>query len=436
MKRPQFPFRAVLCAAVPALIMSTLSAQHRPDGFNYDESRVPEYTLPDPLRLENGDAVEDPRAWSEKRRPELMELFREHVYGRQPAAPEGMRFEIRSEDTEALGGKATRREITVRFAEGRDDPSMEILLYVPNGADGPVPAFLGLNFFGNHTAHADPGITLSTRWMRSNRSMGVVDNRATEASRGVRADRWPVETIIDRGYALATIYCGDLVPDRADGLEADSAVTAYFREKEGRNERGKDEWGAIAAWAWGLSRALDYLETADAVDAARVSVLGHSRLGKTALWAGAEDERFAIVISNNSGCGGAALSRRRFGETVRRINTNFPHWFCLNFRDYNDDEDALPVDQHQLIALAAPRPVYVASATEDLWADPKGEFLSAKHAEPVYRLLGLDGLGVDELPAPNTPVGHTIGYHLREGGHSITEYDWEQYLNFADRHLR
>ncbi len=417
-------------------IMSTAQSQHSPDGFNYDEDKVPEYTLPDPLLLENGNRVEDARTWSDQRRPETLELFRKHVYGRSPAAPESMRFEVRSEDPEALEGKATRREITVRFAEDRDDPSMDILVYIPNDADGPVPAFLGLNFFGNHTIHADPGITLSTRWMRSRSAMGVVDNRATEDSRGVRSDRWQVEKVIARGYAVATIYCGDLVPDRDDGLEAESSITAYFREKRNQEGREPEDWGAIGAWAWGLSRAVDYFETDDQIDAERISVLGHSRLGKTSLWAGAQDERFAIVISNNSGCGGAAVSRRRFGETVKRINTNFPHWFCLNFRNYNDDEDALPVDQHQLIALAAPRPAYVASATKDLWADPRGEFLAARHAGPVYELFGKEGLGVEKMPEPDTPVGDTIGYHVREGGHSITAYDWSRYLDFADRHLR
>lgn len=431
------------------LTMNTDETNAQPSGFNYDESKVPDYELPDPLIAENGARIENAEDWKTKRRPEVLRLFETHVYGRSAPRPDGMKFMVRGMDSRALGGKATRKEVDVYFSGDRTGPSMRILMFVPNDAGKPVPAFLGLNFFGNHTVHGDPGIQLSDRWMRSSNDKGIVNNRATEESRGTSAGRWDVETIIDRGFALATVYCGDLEPDHTDGWKDGVRSTIHPRRAKVENaasdggdsqghppESGADEWGAIGAWAWGLSRAMDYFETDPAIDEKRVAVMGHSRLGKTSLWAGAQDERFAMVISNNSGCGGAALSRRRFGETVQRINQSFPHWFCRNHRQYNENESALPVDHHMLIALMAPRPVYIASAQDDQWADPKGEFLSGKHAEPVYALFGLKGLGVDVWPAVDRPVGDTIGYHVRSGRHDVTDYDWEQYIRFAEKHFK
>lgn len=420
---PLFSGMSPKCAALVFLFAPAFAGAS--DEVIYDEAKVPSYTLPDPLRFEDGSAVKTSEDWT-KRRAELLDLFAKHVYGRTPVGrPEEMRFEMRKTVNGFLDGKATLEEVRIHFSNEEDGLHLDLLVVKPVAApEGGIPTFLGINFAGNHTVHPSPEITLSTSWMRESGDAvkeGLVkDNRATEKSRGSRVSRWPVEKLVDAGVALATFYYGDIDPDYDDGFE--NGIHAIF------GKPGPDEWGSIGAWAWGMSRAMDYLETDAGIDAKRVAAFGHSRLGKTALWAGAQDERFAMVVSNNSGCGGAALSRRRFGERVARINTAFPHWFADSFLEYNENEAALPVDQHQLVALIAPRLVYVASAVEDQWADPKGEFLAAKHAEPVYELLGEDGLGVVEMPGLNEAVGKSVRYHLRTGKHDVTDYDWEQYL--------
>ncbi len=402
----------------------------QPPG-NYDEAKVPAYSLPDPLIMADGAKVTTAGAWTARRRPELLDTFAREVYGKTPSAKVAVRATVDSNVSDALGGTAVRRQVTLRFTTRDDGPAMRLLIYLPAKASAPVPVFLALNFQGNQAVNADPGIALAISWL-PDRDPGVVTHRATDASRGTEAGRFPVAQMLAKGYGLATAYYGDLDPDYDN---FDNGVHPLFYAG-GQTRPAADEWGAIGAWAWGLSRALDYLETDGSVNARAIAVVGHSRLGKAALWAGAQDPRFAMIVSNESGCGGAALSKRIFGETVDAITRQFPHWFAGNFRRYANNEAALPVDQHELLALIAPRPLYVASAAEDLWADPRGEFLSAQAAEPVYRLLGRSGLGVDTMPPVDHPVGGTIGYHVRRGEHDLTAYDWEQFLAFADRHLR
>jgi hypothetical protein len=415
--------------AVALAVARATPAAAQPANAQYDESKVAAYALPDPLRFEAGGLVTTAEAWR-SRRAEIQKLFETRVYGRSPGAPSAMRFVVVENAAGALAGLAMRRQVRVLLDGTESGPAFTLLLYLPSAAKGPVPAFLGLNFGGNHTLSTEPAVPVSKAWMRD--GPGIADHRATEASRGSAASAWPLERILRRGYALATVYYGDIEPDHAEGWKDG------VRARIGPGTRGPmaaDDWGALAAWAWGLRRALDYLEAVPEIDGRRVAVVGHSRLGKAALWAGAQDERFALVVSNDSGEGGAALARRKFGERTEDITRAFPHWFCSGFRAYAGREETIPVDQHELLALVAPRPLYVASATEDLWADPRGEFLSAQAAEPVYRMLGKGGLGVRERPAPDRPVGDTIGYHLRTGAHALTAWDWERYLDFADRKL-
>ncbi len=381
------------------------------ESINYDESKVPAYVLPDPLLMQDGRPVTSATMWRELRRPEILELFRTQVYGRQLPTPEGLRFDVAEDTPAALVGKATRKRIRVDFAGRKETwPGVRLTLILPGNARNPVPALVGMHLFDSKSDEPMPGRPLEIE--------------TGEKLPGARL----LDVILERGYAIGTLDASDFCPDDK-GRFREGALVHFYPDRTG--PPGAEEPGAISVWAWGLSRALDYLQTDPAIDAKRVAVIGHSRMGKTALWAGAQDERFALVISNNSGCGGAALSRRVFGETVARINGVFPHWFCGNFSNYNDREDKLPVDQHELVALIAPRPVYIASAQEDLWADPRGEFLSAVGAEAVYRLLGKVGLGTAELPA----VGKSIGYHMRVGEHALTDYDWLRYLDFADRHF-
>lgn len=364
------------------------------------------------------------KEWKKVHRPAIMDFFLTDVYGHYPQKQVTPRFELLEQSDKALGGKAIRKQVAIHL-DGMPTPIL-LLIYQPAGVKGKVPAFVGMNFKGNHQVNIDPEIIISDNAPKG-KDLG------TDAPRGAASSRWPLEEIVGAGYAVATIYRGDVDPDHDDGFK--NGIHPLFY-RAGQSKPDAEEWGTIGAWAWGLSRVMDYLEQDKSIDHKRVAVIGHSRLGKTALWAGATDERFAIAISNDSGCGGAALSARKVGETVAKINKSFPHWFCDNYNKYNDNEEALLVDQQGLIALIAPRPVYVASATEDTWADPEGEFLSALYASPVYELYGRKGLAVSSMPKPEQPsIEGYVGYHIRTGKHDITLYDWQQYIKFANQHF-
>ncbi|MGW5362179.1 alpha/beta hydrolase family protein [Actinopolymorpha pittospori] len=364
--------------------------------------------LPDPLVCEDGTPVRTPEQWWERRRPELLDLFERQMFGRTPSTPVEVRAEVVEISDDALSGRATRQVVRLSFGPDGSSTTVEVLVHLPNAASGPAPVFLALNFRGNHAVEAGP----------------------TDGD-DLPAKAWPLAAMIDRGYGVATARYEDVDPDVDDFA---NGVHPLFYAA-GQTRPGPQEWGAVGAWAWGLSRILDHLLENPRVDPNRIVVVGHSRLGKAAMWAAAQDQRFAMAVSNNSGCGGVALSRRRVGETVEAITGRFPHWFCPTFATYANREEALPIDQHQLVALVAPRPAYIASAQDDGWADPYGEFLGGRYASPVYRLLGVEGLAATEHPALSEPVSSRLGYHIRPGGHALTAYDWERFADAADRHL-
>ncbi len=420
--------RTIFVVLIVSLFNGLVLAQYEP---NYDENKVPEFKVPDPLKSFKGKKITSVKKWEKSRRPELLEFFTENVYGKVPGKLELSSFEVVEQSNSALNGNARRRQVVLSFEKGDLDLSFTILMYLPVNQQN-VPLFLGYNFYGNHTVNNDVELIISEAWVRDNPSFGIIHNQLTEQSRGVRSNRWPVEKILKAGYGLAVIYYGEIDPDKDDMSDG---IHPFFYAND-QQQPAANEWGSISAWAWGLSRAMDYLKKDAEVDASRVIVFGHSRLGKTSLWAGATDQRFAGVISNNSGCGGAALSKRRVGETIWRINRSFPHWFCNNFKNYSKAEENLPVDQHQLISLIAPRPVYVASAEGDRWADPKGEFLSALYATPVYQLYGKKGITQDAMPKVNEPLLNTVSYHIRTGKHDVTDFDWEQYIKWADKFIK
>ena len=416
------------------------SAQPPKEEFNYDEAKVRAYTLPDLLMIPeggdpDGEAVSTPEAWRTIARARWLGLLESTEYGRLlPAVP------VTAEEIERGPGPdgSTRIQARLRLGVGPDSPATEVLVYLPSPSRGDkperLPTFLHLNFGGNHAESTDPAVRIPSGWVPNGKDTGVDDNHAQASSRGTLASRWPVKLLHDRGYATATAYCGDVFPDHADGRKASVLPSLGYAVGDERMVSG-DEPGAISTWAWQLSRILDWLVTLPEIDPTRVIVVGHSRLGKTALWAGAGDERFAMVVSNESGCGGAALERRNYGETVKRITTSFPHWFAPTFATYADRETELPIDQHVVLAMTAPRPLYVSSAVEDRWADPRGEFLAAVAAGPVWELFGKVGLGTDTYPAVDTAIGNSIGYHVRSGPHDITAVDWGHFVDFATRVL-
>ena len=409
--------RPAVCTLFLLVIVTlVLGRQRKENDFdvNYDESRLPSYQLPALLISADGDTVDTPEKWRTKRRPEILSLFANLIYGRIPRSSNPMLTDVKIEnvDDSFMNGKATRKNVRILFRNINGRAEMNILVITPNKTDTPVPAFMLLNFDSNDSEKLD-----------------INPIHPTRLKSGL-----PLGEMLDRGYAFISVYQQDLIAHNE--VDFDRGIQPLFFQR-GQSFPKAHEWGVLATIGWGAMRALDYLETDEKIDHSKVALMGHSKLGKATLWAAAQDERFALAISAQSGCAGAALWRRRSGETLEKMVTRFPYWLCRNAWKFVNQEDDLPVDQHMLMALMAPRPVYVASAVDDHWADPRGEYLSAFHAGQVYRLFGKKVLPSLSSPEPAQPIlDRQIGYHIRPGGHSVADYDWVQFLDFADRHLR
>lgn len=420
-------FRSLFPAALMSVTIAIAQNPTLPEPAELPASATP----PDPLVMRDGSRITTREGWEKQRAPELRQLFQHYQYGTMPP-PAKVTAKVVREDPQALGGKATLREVTLTLAEPKG-AQMHLLLVTPNMVTGPVPVFLGLNFYGNFALLADPQIGVPPNWT-SRRGHSV------EETRGSEVEKWAIEASIDRGYAVASFWNGDVVPD--DKEKAEAALRKF--RPEGAEERGPGDTATIAAWAWCFHRAVDYLVTDPKLDAKRIAVVGHSRNGKTALVAAAFDERIAMVIPSQAGCGGTAPSRvspemaklnekgRPVAETVAVINKNFPHWFCGNFKAFSDAVEKLPFDQHALIALCAPRPVLLSNATEDLWANPAGQFEMLRAADPVYQLVAGDGIGMAEMPKVGDMLATRLGYFIRSGKHAMTAEDWSAWLDYAD----
>ena len=418
MMRTNVMFKSV---AITLALLCGMAASAK-SKTNYDELKVPNYILPELFTCNDGTKVTTAQEWESRRRPEIMEFFSKSVYGQTPEGELKVKYKVVAKNRKALDGKATMQQVMFKFSNGKMIQRALALVYYPNSRKKTgAPVFIGYNFKGNHGTSNDTKILYSPYF-------DTISNRKSELlQRGVQSERWPMEQIIDRGYAAVTMCYHDIYPDREDG-----AAQSLIRLLPTTKDEGS-RWQAIGVWAYGLSSIADWVERQPWANGEQMCVIGHSRQGKAALWAGVQDERFKVVISNNSGCGGAALSKRVFGESIRFITKRFPHWFCKDFTKYSEREAELPFDQHQLLALVAPRYLYVASASLDRWADPKGEYLSAYHASPLYKLYGMKGLESEQMPKIGEPIMNAVGYHMREGKHNITPYDWGYYLDFCDK---
>jgi hypothetical protein len=414
-------------------IYSAASAQKEPNRIvagipvNYNEDSVGVYTLPDALLLINGKKVNSVDDWVKKRRPEIIKLVEENQFGKMPPRPQEMSFNVFDKGTLVLGGKAIRKQVTVYFTRDTSKNKMDILIYLPANSTKPVPVLLNISFTANKNMVDDPGVKDGEVWTK--------EGKKIPAQGGGNFGKLKVDTFITQGIGIATVYYGDIEPDFAGGIPY-GIIGNYL--KPGMQQPAADEWGTISAWAWGLSRAMDYFETDKSINAKRIGLFGISRLGKTVLWAGAYDTRFALVIASCSGEGGAAIARRNYGETLKHMShpTRYFYQFCANYQKYADSVDKFPVDANMLVALMAPRPLLLQTGDQDFWSDPKGEFLAAIAATPVYNLFGKQGIQTTAMPAAGVQANNnTLGYYMHTGGHGTIPSDWPVFLEYLKKYL-
>ena len=390
---------------------------------NYNEEKVAPYTLPDPLVLQNGQRVTTAEMWWKERRPEILKFYQTQIYGRVPANAPRVTWEVTETDNTAREGAAVLKHVVGKIGDKPDAPRMNLAVYLPAKSSGPIPMLLSISFGfgagrGGKAAKAPEG------------GKDAKDAKGRGPGGGFDA----VGEVLGRGWGYATLTYSDIQPDRPNQW-TQGVIGQTLRD--GQMQPDADEWGTISAWAWGISRTIDYFETEKAVNSKQIAITGASRLGKTVLWAGAQDERVAAVFSVVSGEMGASLIRRDWGETLDDMAQNFGYQFAVNLQNWVGKWNDLPVDQHMLIALCAPRPVYVNGGLTDQWSDPKGEFLSLVAAGPVYRLLGKRDLGTTELPPLDKVLSSgDLAFHYHSGGHMAVPADWKAFLDFAERHFQ
>lgn len=409
---------------------------------NYDPAAIPPYTLEDPLTFADGRKVKNKAQWRE-RREEILDIFQKEVYGRMPAAPEAVVTEVFDEGV-TLNGYGIRKQVRMWFRADRTGPSINWLIVLPRFAKGPVPALLSLNFYGNHTYLHDPEVPVTTGWMREERTPQKKGHRTDGSDRGkfldqVGATTVPMSTILARGYAFVTACYCDISPDPyrpATGYDLQNQIwhTGIFDLWEPYDPKRTDNTGALMAWGWMLMRGMDMLVKDSAIDDSKVVVTGCSRLGKAALIAGVFDERIAVVVPNQTGCGGCPLNKHWYGENAATMTWEFSHWYCKGFEKYSLNDSAMPFDQHMFLACVAPRALMV-QGFDNRWWDTEGEWLALKAASPVWKFLGKKPLPAVEWPEDysTTGIGEDLAYVRRTEAHGIAAIDWMWMMDFADR---